>query len=156
MAGSDTDNPAKLEDDLIGNCLLRMDILEPNTTETDSMTTLPTLTLLMTLALAVLWVIGEVSNKPWLRRVAGPFFVVFVAGIAAVASGISTSFDGSIRYSGAMKRFVSALIQTAEVDGDAAAVEKLRRFDSISMETYEGGALLKWLAEPLKTKYNSP
>jgi len=120
------------------------------------MPALPTLTLLLTLALAVLWVIGEVSNKPWLRRVAGPLFVIIVAGIAALASGISTSFDGSIRYSGAMKRFVSALIETAERDGDAAAVEKLRRFDSVSIETYEGGALLEWLAEPLKTKHNSP
>jgi hypothetical protein len=64
--------------------------------------------------------------------------------------------DGSIRYSGAMKRFVSALIQTAERDGDAAAVEQLRRFDSVSVETYEGGALLEWLAEPLKTNQNAP
>ena len=118
------------------------------------MPSLPKLTLLLTLTLAVLWIIGEVSNKPWLRRVAGPLFVIFVAGIAAIASGISTSFDGSILYSGAMKRFVSALIQTAERDGDAAAVEQLRRFDSVSLETYEGGALLKWLAEPLKTEHN--
>ena len=120
------------------------------------MPALPLLTLLLMLTFAVLWVIGEAANKPWMRRISGPLFVIFVAGIAALASGISTSFDGSIRYSGAMKRFVSALIQTAERDGDAAAVEQLRRFDSVSIETYEGGALLEWLAEPLKTNQNSP
>ncbi len=109
---------------------------------------LPILILLVTVALAVLWVIGEASNKPWLRRIAGPLFVILVAGIAAAATGISTSFDSSIRYSGAIKRFVSAVIRTAERDGDAAAIDQLRKFDSISIETYEGGALLEWLAEP--------
>lgn len=120
------------------------------------MPALPFLILLLTIALAVLWIVGEASNKPWLRRIAGPLFVIFVAGISATAAGISTSFDGSIRYSAAMKRFVSAVIQTAERDGDAAAVEQLRRFDSVSIETYEGGALLRWLAEPIESKHNSP
>jgi hypothetical protein len=120
-----------------------------------TMPELPVLTLLLTLVLAVLWIIGEASNKPWLRRIAGPLLVVFVAGISAIASGISTSSDGSIRYSAAMKRFVSALIQTAERDGDAAAVEQLRKFDSVKMETYEGGALLEWLAELVKANHNS-
>ena len=117
---------------------------------------LPAVTLLLMLTFAVLWIIGEATNKPWMRRISGPLFVLLVAGIAALESGISTSFDGSIRYSGAMKRFVSALIQTAERDGDAAAVEQLRRFNSVSVETYEGGALLEWLAEPLKTNQNAP
>ena len=117
---------------------------------------LPILILLLTVALTVLWIIGEASNKPWLRRIAGPLFVISVAGISAIASGISTSFDGSIRYSGAVKRFVSAVIQTAERDGDAAAIEQLRRFDSVSIETYEGGALLQWLAEPVESIHNSP
>ena len=103
------------------------------------------------LTFAVLWIIGEATNKPWMRRIAAPLFVIFVAGIAAVASGVSTSFEGSIQYSQAIKRFVSELIQTAERDGDAAAVEQLRKFDSVSVETYEGGAMLEWLAEPLKT-----
>ena len=110
---------------------------------------LPILILLVTIALAVLWGIGEALNKPWLRRIAGPLFVVLVAGIATAATGISTSFDSSIRYSGAIKRFVAAVINTAERDGDAAAIEQLRKFDSISIETYEGGALLEWLAEPV-------
>lgn len=123
---------------------------------TDSMPALPLLTLLLMLTFAVLWVIGEATNKPWMRRIFGPLFVIFVAGIAVLASVIRTSFDQSIHYSGAMKRFVSALIQTAERDGDAAAVEQLRRFDSVSIQTYEGGALLEWLAEPLKTNQNSP
>lgn len=113
---------------------------------------MPTLTLLLTLTLAILWIVGEVADKPWMRRIAGPLFVIFVAGIAALASGFSTSLEGSFRYSGAIKRFVSELIQTAERDGDAAAVEQLRKFDSVSVETYEGGAILKWLAEPLKTR----
>ena len=117
---------------------------------------LPMLILLLTVALAVLWIIGEASNKPWLRRIAGPLLVIFVAGISAIASGISTSFDGSIRYSGAIKRFVSAVIRTAERDGDAAAVDQLRKFDSVSIETYEGGALLKWLAEPVELEHNTP
>ena len=117
---------------------------------------MPTLILLLTLTLAILWIVGEVANKPWMRRIAGPLIVIFVAGIAAVASGVSTSFEGSFKYSQAIKRFVSALIQTAEHDGDAAAVEQLRKFDSVSIETYEGGALLEWLAEPLKTKQSPP
>ena len=117
---------------------------------------LPILILLVTIALAVLWVIGEALNKPWLRRIAGPLFVVLVAGIAAAATGISTSFDSSIRYSGAIKRFVAAVINTAERDSDAAAIDQLRKFDSISIETYEGGALLEWLAEPVEPEHKSP
>ena len=120
------------------------------------MPTLPLLILLLTIALAVLWGVGEASNKPWLRRIAGPLFVIFIAGSSAVLSGISTSFDGSFLYSAAMKRFVSAVIQTAEMEGDAAAIEQLRRFDSVSIETYEGGALLEWLSEPLESKHNLP
>lgn len=115
---------------------------------------MPILLLLLTTSLAVLWIIGEAANRPWLRRIAGPLFVVCVAGIVAMASIISTSFDDSIRYSGAMKRFVSAAIQTAERDGDAAAVEQLRKFDSVSIETYEAGALLLWLAGPVESNHH--
>ncbi len=86
--------------------------------------------------------------QPWLRRIAGPMVVLFVAGISAVFSGVSTSFDSSLRFSAAMKDFVAAVIRTAEREGDTAAVEQLRRFDAFSNTTYEGGALLQWLAEP--------
>ncbi len=74
--------------------------------------------------------------------------VLFVAGISAVFSGVSTSFDSSLRFSAVMKDFVAAVIRTAEREGDTAAVEQLRRFDAFSNTTYEGGALLQWLAEP--------
>ena len=117
---------------------------------------LPILILPVTFALLVLWIIGEISSKPWLRRIAGPLLVIVVAGISAAATGISTSFDDSIRYSGAIKRFVSAVMRTAERAGDAAAVEQLRKFDSVSIETYEGGALLEWLAEPVESERNPP
>ena len=117
---------------------------------------LPHLILLLSFALAVLWIVGEASDKPWLRRMAGPLLVILIAGISAVFSGISTSFDSSFRFSGAMKRFVTAVIETAEREGDAAAIEQLRRFDSVSVETYEGGALLEWLAEPIESRHNSP
>jgi hypothetical protein len=116
---------------------------------------LPILILLGTLTLAVLWVIGEASNKPWLRRIAGPLFVILVAGIAAAATAISTSLDSSIRHSDAIKRFVSAVTLTAERDGDAAAIDQLRKFDSISIETCEGNALLEWLAEPVEPEHKS-
>ena len=119
------------------------------------MPALPVLTLILTITLAILWVMGEATDKPWLRRIVGPLFVVAVACIAILATAISTSFDDSIRYSGAMKRFVSALIETSERDGDSAAVEQLRRFDAVSIETYEGGALLQWLAEPVESQ-NQP
>ena len=77
-----------------------------------------------------------------------PELPILILLVAAAATGINTSFDSSIRYSGAIKRFVSAVINSAERDGDAAAIDQLRKFDSISIETYEGGALLEWLAEP--------
>ena len=114
------------------------------------MPALPFLTVVLTITLAVLWVMGEAIDKPWLRRISGPLFVIVVVGIAVVATAVSTSFDDSIRYSGAMKRFVSALLATSERDGDSAAVEQLRQFDAVSIETYEGGALLQWLAEPIE------
>ena len=126
-----------------GNCLTD-DERFPSTAVPE----LPVVALIMTISFAILWIVGEVSDSRWLRRVAGPLFVVAVAGIAVVATAIHTSFSDSIRYSGAMKRFVSAVIETSERDGDAAAVEQLKRFDDVSIETYEGGALLKWLAEP--------
>ena len=33
---------------------------------------MPFLIVLLTLVLAVLWIVGEASNQPWLRRIAGP------------------------------------------------------------------------------------
>lgn len=116
------------------------------------MAALPVLTLILTISLAILWVVGEAIDKPWLRRISGPLFVVAAAGIAILATAISTSFEDSNRYSGAMKRFVSAVLETSEREGDAAAIKQLRRFDTVSTETYEGGALLKWLAEPIESQ----
>lgn len=116
------------------------------------MPALPVFALFLTIALAILWVVGEALDKAWLRRTAGPFFVVAVAGIAMLGTAITTSFDDSLRYSGAMKRFVTALLETSEREGDEAAVRQLRRFDEVSTETYEGGALLTWLAEPVDSQ----
>ena len=116
------------------------------------MAPLPVITLILTIALAVAWCIGEAIDKPWLRRVSGPLIVVAAVGIAIFGTAISISFDDSIRYSDAMNAFVSALLQTSKRDGDAAAVEHLKRFDSTSTVTYEGGALLKWLAEPINSR----
>jgi len=116
------------------------------------MPALPEITLILTIVFAIMWVVGEASDKPWLRRIAGPLFVVAVACILIFATAIRTSFEDSIRYSGAMKRFVSGLLETSEREGDAAAIKQLRRFDAVSVEAYEGGALLQWLAEPTDSK----
>ncbi len=112
---------------------------------------LPFLISIPTIALAMLWIAGEAMNKPWLRRIAGPLFLIVVAGIAVTASGIITSPESSFRYSGAIKEFVAAFVKISERDGDASVVGHLRRYDSISCQTYEGSTILEWLAEPVVT-----
>jgi len=109
----------------------------------------PILFLLVTTLLAIGWIVGEATETPLLRRITAPLFAVAASGIVAAYCVLTTSFDDSIRYSGAMKQFVSAIIETSERDGCDASIDQLRRFDAVSIETYEGGALLQWLAEPL-------
>jgi hypothetical protein len=73
--------------------------------------------------------------------------------LAAVVGGFAVlhvAFDDSIRYSGAMKRFVSALIDAIDRGESERAYDELRRFDKVSIETYEGGALLEWLTDPVE------
>lgn len=97
--------------------------------------------------LAILWIIGEAAGKPLLRRIAGPLLIALVAAIAYGVASLGTSFDSSIRFSGATKEFVSALISAIDRGDVDAAHSELRRFDSVSVETYEGGAFLRWLRE---------
>ena len=72
--------------------------------------------------------------------------VAIVYGIAA----LTTSFDDSIRYSKATKEFVSALILAIDRGNTNAAHAELRKFDSVSVETYEGGSFLGWLRDAVK------
>ena len=53
-------------------------------------------------------------------------------------------FDSSIRYTGAVDEFIDMLIETSENDGHQAVIDKLRAFDRVSIQTYEGGAILRW------------
>lgn len=103
--------------------------------------------LLAVVTLAILWIVGEAGDKPTLRRLAGPLLMVLVAATAYGTASLRTSFDSSIRYSGATKEFVSALISAIDRGDVEAAHSELRRFDSVSMETYEGGAFVRWLRE---------
>ncbi|TWU46392.1 hypothetical protein Poly59_53340 [Rubripirellula reticaptiva] len=106
--------------------------------------------------LAIGWVAGEANDTPWLRRVTAPLFTLAACGIVAAYCTLATSFDNSIRYSGAIKQFISAVIETSERDGNDAALDQLRQFDSDSIETYQGGALLEWLAAPIVPDPDSP
>lgn len=54
------------------------------------------------------------------------------------------AFDSSIRYTGAVDDFLDMLIDTSESDRQQAVIDKLRAFDKVSMQTYEGGAVLRW------------
>lgn len=101
------------------------------------------------MALAIGWIIGEADDKRVLRRVCGPLFAVGIAVVAAGAVFLHTSFDSSIRYSGATKEFVSALVDAIDRGDVEKAHKELRRFDRVANETYEGGFLLKWLTEPV-------
>ena len=85
-----------------------------------------------------------------LRRICGPLSALLLAAVVGGFAVLHVAFDDSIRYSGAMKRFVSALIDTIDRGESERAHDELRRFDKISIETYEGGALLEWLTEPVE------
>ncbi|MEM1228338.1 MAG: hypothetical protein AAGJ40_21825 [Planctomycetota bacterium] len=104
--------------------------------------------MLTVLSLGILWLIGEASDKPYLRRIAGPLFTAAMGILAYGAAALSTSFSDSIRYSGATKEFVSAILSAINRGDVDDAHAELRRFDAVSHETYEGGAFLKWLADP--------
>jgi hypothetical protein len=91
--------------------------------------------------------VGEAADKPVLRRIAGPLLMILVAAISYGVGSLRTSFDTSIRYSGATKNFTSALVSAIDRGDVDAAHSELRRFDSVSLETYEGGAFLRWLRE---------
>ncbi|SMP80805.1 hypothetical protein SAMN06265222_1641 [Neorhodopirellula lusitana] len=108
------------------------------------MSPLALLVLLMALALPVVWAFGEATDNPVLRRIAGPLFVIAICAVSVAATAIHVGFDSSIRYTGAVDEFVDELLATADADGPDAAVDKLRSFDRVSMQTYEGGAILRW------------
>ncbi|MCM2370609.1 hypothetical protein [Aporhodopirellula aestuarii] len=114
------------------------------------MTAIPFLYLAIFLLLLTFWVVGEVQDKPVLRRVCGPLSALLLATAVGGFAVLHVAFDDSIRYSGAMKRFVSALIDAIDRGESERAHDELRRFDKISIETYEGGALLEWLTDPVE------
>lgn len=113
------------------------------------MNAIPFLYLAILLLLLVLWVVGEAMNKPILRRICGPLCALLLAAIVGGIAVLHVAFDDSLRYSGAMKQFVSALIDAIDRGESESAHAELRRFDEISIQTYEGGALTRWLTEPV-------
>ncbi len=98
----------------------------------------------MALALPIAWAVGEATDNIWLRRIAGPLFALVVCVVSVAATAIHVGFDSSMRYTGAVDEFVDELISTADADGPDAAIHQLRSFDRVSMQTYEGGAILRW------------
>ncbi|MEM6690322.1 MAG: hypothetical protein AAF664_12890 [Planctomycetota bacterium] len=109
----------------------------------------PILYLIALFVLLICWIFGESQDMPTLRRICGPLFAAMLAGAVAGYAVLDTTFQDSIRYSGATKRFVSALIDAIDQGDAELAHSELRRFDKESIETYEGGMLLEWLEEPV-------
>ncbi len=107
-----------------------------------------TFIILAGVAAAICWLIGEISNKPWLRRFAGPVFSVLLAIVVVIVTTVHISLSDSITYSGATKRFVAALVNAIDRGDVDSAHAELRKYDEQSIETYEGGAFLQWLREP--------
>lgn len=105
--------------------------------------------ILAAIATAAGWIWGEVNNKRVVRMICGPTFTLIAVVIASVLVGVHTSFDSSLIYSGAVKDFVSAIVAAVDRGDTEAAHQELRRFDSESIQTYEGGVLLRWLREPV-------
>lgn len=93
------------------------------------------------------WIYGEANDGVILRRLAMPVFCVLAVTIAVIANSLSTSFSNAMTYSGATREFVRALIHAIDRGQEAAAHQELRRFEEVSMQTYEGGAFLRWLEE---------
>ncbi len=87
-------------------------------------------------------------NRPILRRLCGPVFVLLTAMIVALAVGIHTSFSDSRTYSDATKKFVEALVSAIDAGHIEEAHKELRKFGDKANETYEGEAFLRWLREP--------
>jgi hypothetical protein len=94
------------------------------------------------------WIVGEATNRPILRRLCGPLFTILVAVIAAVVVGLDISFNSSILYSGETKKFVESLVTAIDRGHTEQAHEELRKFNDEAIQTYEGGAFLRWLREP--------
>jgi len=111
---------------------------------------IPFLYLAILLILLILWLLGEALDRPLLRRICGPLSALLLAAVVSGFAVLHVAFDDSIRYSGAMKRFVSALVNAIDRGESDRAYDELRRFDQISIETYEGGALLEWLSAPVE------
>ena len=100
------------------------------------------------IATGIGWIAGEATNRPVLRRFCGPFFTLLIAIIVTVAVGLDMSFSNSMTYSGATKKFVEALVSAIDRGRIEEAHEELRKFNDEAIQTYEGGAFLRWLREP--------
>lgn len=71
-----------------------------------------------------------------------------IGGIVATVVGFSASMDYGLLYSKAVKDFVGAVLSAIDRGDVDSAHRELRKFSDESIETYEGGALLRWLREP--------
>lgn len=111
---------------------------------------MPFIAIFLALAASVGWIWGEVNDRPWIRRICGPACTLILVIITSVLVGVHTSFESSVIYSGAVKDFVTTLVAAIDRGDTEAAHGELRRFDSESIQTYEGGALLRWLREPVE------
>ena len=107
----------------------------------------PILIILVVVTLVILWIVGEAADKPLVRRISGPLAAIAIAMIAAGVAVLDTGFTSSIHYSEATKEFVAALVAAIDRGDTDQAHEELRRFDNVSIVTYEGGAFVKWLEE---------
>lgn len=75
------------------------------------------------LVLRVAWIVGEVTDQKWLRRVCGLMFRLFAYSVAVLATALHLSFDSLIRHTGAVNGFVNSLLQTSEDHSNDATVE---------------------------------
>ena len=114
------------------------------------MSTLAYLILALTAISAAGWIAGETLNYPLWRRVCGPLCAILLVVISVAYTTISVSFSNAITYSGATKDFVGAVVAAIDRGDIEAAHETLRKFEAASFETYEGGAFLQWLREPVE------
>ncbi len=109
---------------------------------------MPTALVLGVIAAAVGWIAGEIFNKPWLRWFAGPLFSFLLTVIVAAATVVHCTFSDAQLYSSATKQFIAAVVEAIDRGDTESAHAELKRFDQESIETYEGGAFLRWLREP--------
>ena len=94
---------------------------------------------LVTGVAAVCWLVGEVRNMPLLRRISGPVFSALLAVSVVIVTTVHVSFSDSIKYSGATREFVVALVAAIDRGDAASAHAELRTFEEKPIETYEGG-----------------